>query len=839
MLGCVGYALFGSAAAWATCYVDGAATGANDGSTWRDAYSNPQFALLNSTCKEIWVAKGVYKPTLGLLRNISFVIPADVQMYGGFSGDETNRDQRLPGTYITVLSGDIDNNDANVATTGIDDSSADIHGNNSFHVVYFNGSLRSAPVGPSTVLDGFTITGGSATGPEIDGGGIYCRGTGNGRDDSGVDCSPLLKNLIIIGNTASNDAGGLYDSATSLGQSSPLLINVVFHGNTAGHAGGGMSTVADDGGDSSPTLNTVFFDSNAAVVGGGIAVEMDGQIADGRARGARLSSVVFAANHASAGGGMCVRATNGGETNPILNTVTFNDNSTDAASASPYGGGFFAVAEGAGSAISPAFTNATFNGNKASLGGAIFDGTLSGGTVAPRLFNVTISGNIADVGGGIYNAINKGRGSLDLINVILWGDTATLDPASAEIKNTGATVTGTHLVVENGCPSDALITCSTVYKTSPLLGALREDGGYTRTMLPAYGSSAIDTGLDVGCPIIDQRGQFRPMGAHCEIGAVEVIPPPPPVADPKSISLPKNTSKEVAFSASDSNPGGPFSYTYAVVTGPSHGLLTVPTDVTTYVPTKDYVGPDSFTYTATDVNGTSAPATVLITVTPLPPPVALPFDVTTPRNTPKSIALAATDENAGGPFTYTFALVDLTTHGTVALAGGIATYTPDTNYVGPDQFTYTATDVNGTSVPATVTIHVLPVVPPVALPRAIVVPYNTSKSVKFGATDGNPGGPFAYTFSVATMPAHGTLGLVEGDTILYTPTHNYSGPDVFTYIVTDVNGVSIPATVTITVLPPGSSSSSGPAAIPTLSTLGMFTLAGALGLLCKRRLHKP
>ena len=182
----------------------------------------------------------------------------------------------------------------------------------------------------------------------------------------------------------------------------------------------------------------------------------------------------------------------------------------------------------------------------------------------------------------------------------------------------------------------------------------------------------------------------------------------------------KNSSKDVVFSATDSNPGGPFSYTYAVVTGPSHGLLTVPTDITTYVPTKDYVGPDSFTYTATDVNGTSLPATVLITVTPLPPPVALPFDVTTPRNTPKSIALAATDDNAGGPFTYTFALVDLTTHGTVVLAGGVATYTPDTNYTGPDQFTYTATDVNGTSAPATVTIHVLPVLPPVALPRVIV-----------------------------------------------------------------------------------------------------------------------
>ena len=120
-----------------------------------------------------------------------------------------------------------------------------------------------------------------------------------------------------------------------------------------------------------------------------------------------------------------------------------------------------------------------------------------------------------------------------------------------------------------------------------------------------------------------------------------------------------------------------------------------------------------------------------------------------------------------------------------------------------------------------------------------MVPYNTSKSVTFGATDSNLGGPFAYTFAVASAPTHGTLGLIEGNTILYTPTHGYSGPDVFTYTVTDVNGISVPATVTITVLPPGGGGSPGTTtAIPMLGTWGLFGLAGMIGLTAVGRKRK-
>jgi hypothetical protein len=57
----------------------------------------------------------------------------------------------------------------------------------------------------------------------------------------------------------------------------------------------------------------------------------------------------------------------------------------------------------------------------------------------------------------------------------------------------------------------------------PKLGTLAYNGGFTPTFVPGAGSVAIDTGKDAGCPATDQRGIARPQGAHCDIGAVEVV----------------------------------------------------------------------------------------------------------------------------------------------------------------------------------------------------------------------------------------------------------------------------------------------------------------------------
>jgi hypothetical protein len=60
-----------------------------------------------------------------------------------------------------------------------------------------------------------------------------------------------------------------------------------------------------------------------------------------------------------------------------------------------------------------------------------------------------------------------------------------------------------------------------------LLGSLRDNGGPTKTMALLPGSPAIDAADDAVCaapPVneIDQRGEPRPAGPHCDMGSFEV-----------------------------------------------------------------------------------------------------------------------------------------------------------------------------------------------------------------------------------------------------------------------------------------------------------------------------
>ncbi len=137
-------------------YVKWNASGANNGTSWMNAYTDLQSALsVASVGDEIWVAKGTYKPTTGVDRTVSFTLKNGVTIYGGFAGTETLNTQRNPSTNVAILSGDIG--------VGSD------NGDNSYHVVLGGGTINTA------VLDGFTITRGNANGvwPYDSGGGMF------------------------------------------------------------------------------------------------------------------------------------------------------------------------------------------------------------------------------------------------------------------------------------------------------------------------------------------------------------------------------------------------------------------------------------------------------------------------------------------------------------------------------------------------------------------------------------------------------------------------------------------------------------------------------------------
>lgn len=94
-------------------YVDAGATGANNGSSWVDAYKYLQDALAAAVSgDQIWVAEGTYMPDQGSGltpgdRTAKFLLKNGVSIYGGFAGGETSRDQRDAVTNVTILSGDL------------------------------------------------------------------------------------------------------------------------------------------------------------------------------------------------------------------------------------------------------------------------------------------------------------------------------------------------------------------------------------------------------------------------------------------------------------------------------------------------------------------------------------------------------------------------------------------------------------------------------------------------------------------------------------------------------------------------------------------------------------
>lgn len=77
---------------------------------------------------------------------------------------------------------------------------------------------------------------------------------------------------------------------------------------------------------------------------------------------------------------------------------------------------------------------------------------------------------------------------------------------------------GNNLASDNSCGLDQP---GDLASTNPLLGPLQDNGGPTFTHALLQGSLAIDAVHSTHCLSTDQRGQPRPHGAACDIGAYE------------------------------------------------------------------------------------------------------------------------------------------------------------------------------------------------------------------------------------------------------------------------------------------------------------------------------
>jgi hypothetical protein len=266
-----------------------------------------------------------------------------------------------------------------------------------------------------------------------------------------------------------------------------------------------------------------------------------------------------------------------------------------------------------------------------------------------------------------------------------------------------------------------------------------------------------------------------------------------PVATPASVTLAEDTSANIVLSGTDVEGD---TLTFTVATNPAHGILSGTAPNLIYTPAANYFGGDSFTFTASDGQATSGPATVTITVTPVnDAPVAAPVSVTLAEDTSTNIVLSGTDVEGDA---LTFAVTVNPAHGTLSGTPPNVTYTPAANYFGNDSFAFVANDGQADSTAATVALTVTPVNDaPVATPVSATLAEDTSANIVLTGTDVEGD---ALTFTVASNPAHGTLSGTAPN-LVYTPAANYFGADSFTFTVSDGPATSGPATVAITVTP--------------------------------------
>ena len=382
-------------------YVRQGATGENDGTSWANAYTDLQDAIAAAQANdEVWVAAGNYKPTTDGDREISFNITEFAQFYGGFAGNETERSQRDIEVNQTILSGNI----------GAENDRTD----NSYHVVNITGTAAT------TVLDGFTITGGYANdgGSRINeedvGGGIYSDESGNAR----------LSNLRVINNFAFGDGGGIYLDASS----NPVLTNVDIVNNEAQQFGGGIRlrdnsspilnsvTIAnnlagDDGGGVSnnggiPVFNRVVFNGNVANDAGGALINVDND-------GVRITNSLFRNNQSQRGGAIFNR-----DSDLTINNSTFFGNLSD------FAGAIYSFDEGESSRL-PSNTESVINNSILSNNfGAldnlqiVDDGTSSSNISVTTVNNSIVEGGYEGAGGNNLDTsprfINPGEGNFRL-----------------------------------------------------------------------------------------------------------------------------------------------------------------------------------------------------------------------------------------------------------------------------------------------------------------------------------------------------------------------------------------------------------------------------------------
>lgn len=301
-------------------------------------------------------------------------------------------------------------------------------------------------------------------------------------------------------------------------------------------------------------------------------------------------------------------------------------------------------------------------------------------------------------------------------------------------------------------------------------------------------------------------GNYQELNAYNTASViVEGIPNRPPVANDDSASTNEEIAVTIDAAVNDSDPDGNLDPNTATVTvGPTNGTVVNNGDGTfNYIPNANFNGNDSFTYQICDLEGECDEATVIITVNPAnDAPEAANDSYSTAEDTPLNVPVPGVLDNDSDVDGDALTVVSNTqpANGSVTLnSDGSFDYTPNENFNGIDSFEYTISDGNGGTDTATVTIDVSPVNDaPDAVDDNAGVNEDDSVDIPVLGNDVDPDGDDLSVDSVSD-PADGTTEINTDGSVKYTPDADFCGQDSFTYTISDGNGGSDTATVTVNV----------------------------------------
>lgn len=450
------------------------AHGANNGTSWIDAYTNLDSAIQKTSSGQIWVAAGTYKPSL-MATNFNFptfTIAKNISLFGGFSGNEFSLNQRNIANNPTILSGDV----------GIVGDSTD----NTPRVITITGTN----IDSTCILDGFTVVRAcyrNYAGFDYDNAAIYIS-TGN------QNSTPVIRNCTI------RDNFGTYGAGIYVTNSQALIINNFITNNVA-YEGAGI--YLDYAGNAKIVSNRIT--NNKCVggfthlSGGGIQIQaycapyIYGNLIDNNMVG-------------HYGGGICIESNYSAT---ITNNIISNNRSNT-------GGGIYI------DFTATDIINNLIMSNKATNGGGLYVDYSS----SSRSINNTIVDNLADYGAAAYLK----DGNMQITNTIMYSNASKYSTifVSNNPNRTDWFPKIDYCDIENGKQG---ISISDMSKIDSVwrVGNISTIPDFLDTINSNYRlrptSHCIDSGkidtTDLKLPTRDVGGATRLIGARVDIGCYE------------------------------------------------------------------------------------------------------------------------------------------------------------------------------------------------------------------------------------------------------------------------------------------------------------------------------